>query len=152
MVVREVRSRYYGMVPYFLAKLSLDGILLRAIPVLLYTSLLYPLMGLQSDPVRVALWCMLLVLFACTIGALAMAITAIVKTPGQANLVMNIFLLQMVLVAGYLVNKDSIPDFMIWLHYLSVFFVRVRSVDCERGFGFEFEVYGGEYWICGCGR
>eukprot|EP01025_Chloroclados_australasicus_P058017 TRINITY_DN725_c0_g2_i3.p1 TRINITY_DN725_c0_g2~~TRINITY_DN725_c0_g2_i3.p1 ORF type:complete len:1433 (+),score=116.30 TRINITY_DN725_c0_g2_i3:171-4301(+) len=121
LVVREVRSRYYGMFPYFLVKLSLDGLLLRAVPVLLYTCLLYPLMGLRAEALRIALWCIILILFSCTIGALSMAITSVVKTPGQANLVMNILLLLMVLVAGYLVNKDSMPGFTVWLHYCSVF-------------------------------
>eukprot|EP01026_Neomeris_dumetosa_P043685 TRINITY_DN3670_c0_g1_i2.p1 TRINITY_DN3670_c0_g1~~TRINITY_DN3670_c0_g1_i2.p1 ORF type:complete len:861 (-),score=96.45 TRINITY_DN3670_c0_g1_i2:406-2988(-) len=121
LVIREVRSRYYGMVSYFLGKLALDGILLRAIPVLIYTAIMYRLMGLQMDPVRVAFWCMFLILFACTIGVLAMAVAAVVRTPGQASLLMNLILLINVLVAGYLVNKDSMPDYVVWVHYGSVF-------------------------------
>lgn len=44
------------------------------------------------------------------------------STAGKASLVMNVVLLVSLLVGGFFVNVASIPAWIRWLHYLSVFF------------------------------
>lgn len=44
------------------------------------------------------------------------------STAGKASLVMNVVLLISLLVGGFFVNVASIPGWIRWLHYLSVFF------------------------------
>lgn len=122
LVRREVRGAYYSPFSYLVSKIVLDGLLLRAIPVFLYSASFYPMMGLQSGATQVALFLMTLCTFALTVGALSIAVTIGVGTAGKAGLVMNILLLVSLLVGGFFVNVSSIPDWISWLHYLSVFF------------------------------
>jgi ATP-binding cassette subfamily G (WHITE) protein 2 len=107
--------RYYSTWPYLATKLILDALLLRLLPVLLYAAPLYPLIGLDDLPVRVATFVMVLALFSCTIGALSIAIAALCSAGGPAMLLMNMVLLMWVLIGGFLVNTQSIPWVIRWV-------------------------------------
>ncbi|GAB4823317.1 hypothetical protein N2152v2_010363 [Parachlorella kessleri] len=153
LVVREVRGGYYHAYSYLLSKAVLDALLLRVIPVFLYSAPFYPMMGLQSGSTQVALFLMLLATFAVAVGALSLAVTVgkfaprrIVQalarrvagvcfqigsgcsTAGKASLVMNLILLISLLVGGFFVNVASIPGWIRWLHYLSLFFYAYASL------------------------
>ena len=56
------------------------------------------------------------------LGAMSLAVTVGSKSAGQASLVLNITLLVSVVVSGMLVNPDTMPDWIGWMHYVSIFF------------------------------
>lgn len=122
LVGREVRGGYYHPASYLLSKAVLDALLLRFIPVCLYTAPFYPMMGLQSGAVNVGVFIMVLSTFAVTVGALSFALSVGCNTAGEASLAMNIVLLVSLLNSGFFVNVDAMPAWISWLHYLSVFF------------------------------
>jgi ABC-type multidrug transport system ATPase subunit len=122
LVGREVGAGCYGSFEYLITKACLDGLLLRAVPALLYAAPFYPMMGLGSGSSTVALFLMVLSLFALTTGALSLGVAVVSKTPGQAALIMNVVLLISLLVGGFFVNATSMPSWIRWLHYLSVFY------------------------------
>lgn len=122
VVASEVRGGYYRPWTYFVSKLVLDGILLRFIPTLLYTASFYNMMGLPSASDTVALFLMVLGTFAIAVGALSLAVTVASGTAGQASFIMNVILLVSLLNSGFFVNMDTMPDWISWLHYLSIIF------------------------------
>jgi len=122
IVEREVNSGYYRRWTYVVSKLVIDGLLLRFLPILLFSAPFYPMMGLDSDPSSVALFLMTLGTFAVTVGALSLAVTFSSSTAGQASFIMNILLLVCLLNSGFFVNADNMPDWISWLRYLSVFY------------------------------
>ena len=122
IVEREVNSGYYRRWTYVISKLVIDGLLLRFLPILLFSAPFYPMMGLDSDPSSVALFLMTLGTFAVTVGALSLAVTFSSSTAGQASFIMNILLLVCLLNSGFFVNADNMPDWISWLRYLSVFY------------------------------
>jgi ABC-type multidrug transport system ATPase subunit len=122
LVGREVGAGCYGSFEYLITKACLDGLLLRVIPALLYAAPFYPMMGLGSGSSTVALFLMVLSLFALTSGALSLGVAVVSKTPGQAALIMNVVLLISLLVGGFFVNATSMPSWIRWLRYLSVFY------------------------------
>lgn len=119
VVGREVAGGYYRPWTYLATKLLLDGLLLRALPAVVYTALMYPLVGLNSSGDRVAVFLFTLAAFACSIGALAVAVAALTGSTAKATLLLNLLLLLWVLVGGYLVNPGSIPAWLRWLRWLS---------------------------------
>lgn len=122
VVTSEVRGGYYRPWAYYMSKLILDGIFLRFIPILLYSASFYPMMGLVSNSYNVAVYLMTLGTFAITVGALSLAVTVLSSTAGQASFLMNILLLVSLLNSGFFVNIADMPNWISWLHYLSVFF------------------------------
>lgn len=122
IVDREVDSGYYRRWTYVISKVVLDGLLLRFIPILLFSAPFYPMMGLESDSASVALFLMTLGTFAVAVGALSLSTTFLCSTPGQANFMMNIILLVCLLNSGFFVNVEEMPDWVSWLRYISFFF------------------------------
>eukprot|EP00877_Chromochloris_zofingiensis_P006636 jgi/Chrzof1/2225/Cz11g07110.t1 len=144
LVIKETRSKYYSLTSYLTTKLVLDALLLRTLPVMLYTALLYPLVGLSPVPSKVATFFCVLSLYSASVGALAVAITALVGSAGAASLLMNLILLLWVLVGGFLVSPQAIPVWIRWLRYctpLSYAFEAMIGSELQ-GFSFTFKVAG----------
>jgi hypothetical protein len=118
---REMRRAYYSPLAYAATKLALDGVLLRALPAVLFALPFYGLMGLSSAPGALATFVFSFVAFNAAVGALALALAAALDSPGKTVLAMNLVLLVGVLFAGFLANKESIPAPLRWITYLSVF-------------------------------
>lgn len=122
LVTREVRGGYYSLVSYFVTKLTVDALILRVLPVFVYSALFYPITGLQSGSVHVSLFLFTLATFALGIAALSFALSVGLGTAGQASLALNLILLLSLLMGGFFENVSAIPGWIAWLHYLSPFF------------------------------
>lgn len=118
---REMRRSYYSPLVYSVTKLVLDGVLLRALPALLFAVPFYFLMGLSPGGAPFMTFALIFITFNATVGALALALAAALDSPGKTVLAMNLVLLVGVLFAGFLANKESIPLPLRWITYLSVF-------------------------------
>lgn len=128
VVMREVRSRFYNPSSYLISKLALDGMLLRVIPAILYWIPFYYMAGFNSGAAHAASYLFILIAFNCAVGALSMAVTIISSTAGQSSFVMNFILLFSLAFTGFLVNVNSIPAVLRWIHYLSVFFYAFEAM------------------------
>ncbi|KAL4458955.1 hypothetical protein ABPG75_013820 [Micractinium tetrahymenae] len=144
MVLREVRGGYYRPASYLLAKMVLDALLLRVIPVFVFSAAFYPMMGLQSGAATVATFLMVVAAFAGAMGALSLSVTVGSSTAGLASLIMNILLLIAVVVSGMLVNPESMPAWIRWTHWLSPFFYAYSSLMINEmsGIKINFELKG----------
>eukprot|EP00879_Flechtneria_rotunda_P000702 GHRR01000820.1.p1 GENE.GHRR01000820.1~~GHRR01000820.1.p1 ORF type:complete len:943 (+),score=354.31 GHRR01000820.1:2184-5012(+) len=118
---REMQRKYYSPLAYALTKLVLDGLLLRALPALLFGIPFYYLMGLNPAAVHVVVFLFVLMGLTAAVGALALAFASALDSPGKTILVMNLVLLLGVLFGGFLANKASIPVWLRWISWLSVF-------------------------------
>ncbi|KAL4534698.1 hypothetical protein Ndes2526A_g05580 [Nannochloris sp. 'desiccata'] len=128
VVMREVRSGYYGPVAYLLSKLALDGMLLRAIPAIVFWAPFYYMTGFRSGAPYAATYVFTMVAFNCCIGALSMAVTVGCNTAGQAAFVMNFTLLFMLVFTGFLVKISSVTPVLAWIHFLSPFFYAFEAM------------------------
>ena len=121
VAAREMTRRYYAPWAYAASKLVLDGLLLRALPAVLFALPFYYLMGLRAGAAHFFTFLFVFVAFNAAVGALALGLAAALGSPGKTVLVMNLVLLVGVLFAGFLANKASIPPVLRWLTWLSVF-------------------------------
>lgn len=128
VVMREIRAGYYSSTPYLLSKLTLDGMMLRVIPAILFWIPFYYMAGFRSGAAYASTYLFTLVAFNCTIGALSMAVTVGSSTAGQASFFMNFTLLFSLAFAGFLVNIDSIPAALRWLHTISPFYYAFEAM------------------------
>ena len=92
---------------------TLDGLLLRVLPAVIYSIPFYPMTGFQSDPAHVALFFCVLAVFSATVGAMSMAITVGFGTAGKAALIMNLVSFVRILLSyihsGVLSDLGEIP-------------------------------------------
>ena len=128
VVMREVRSGYYGPVAYLLSKLALDGMLLRVIPAVVFWVPFYYMTGFRTGSAYAATYVFTMVSFNCCIGALSMAVTIGCNTAGQAAFVMNFTLLFMLVFTGFLVKISSVTPVLAWIHFLSPFFYAFEAM------------------------
>ncbi|GIM13392.1 hypothetical protein Vretimale_16539, partial [Volvox reticuliferus] len=122
----------------------LDALLLRALPAVLYTAALYPLMGLTPGAARVASFALVLATFAAAVGALALCVAALARTSATLTLIMNLLLLLWVMVGGFLVNPESMPAALAWLRYANPLSYAFETLFANqvKGTRFVFDVAG----------
>ena len=128
VVLREVRSHFYRPSSYLISKIALDGMLLRVIPAILYWLPFYYMAGFQYGSDYAASYLFILIAFNCAVGAMSMCVTIGCNTAGQASFIMNFLLLFSLAFTGFLVNVNSIPAVLRWIHYLSVFFYAFEAM------------------------
>jgi len=119
--LRETGAMYYGAFSYFLAKSTLDTLLLRVLPASLFASIFYWIMGLQATTGRFLLFSLTLVLFNVAAGAICLLVGVLSRRVGSANLGATVVLLVMLLFGGFLLNAQTMPASVGWLKHLSIF-------------------------------
>ena len=119
---RETQGGYYRVGTYFFAKAVLDGLLLRVLPAVLYSVIMYWAIGLRNTPSHVCVFFATLALFNLAAGALSMVIATVSPTAGFASLATIVALLVGLLFGGFLANADALPPWLSWMQYCSIFF------------------------------
>lgn len=87
---REMQRKYYSPFAYAVTKLVLDGLLLRALPAVLFALPFYFLMGLNPAALQFFVFLLVLIGFSAAVGALALGFASALDSPGKTILVMNL--------------------------------------------------------------
>lgn len=84
-----MRRSYYSPLTYSLTKLALDGVLLRALPAILFAVPFYFLMGLSPGAGPFLTFAFVFIAFNATVGALALSLAAALDSPGKTVRFLN---------------------------------------------------------------
>ena len=141
---RELQGNYYRVATYFFAKATLDGLLLRILPAALYGIIVYWSIGLRPEISHVMVFFATLSLFNLAAGGLAMVIAVVSPTAGFASLATIVILLISLLFGGFLANAESLPPWLSWLQYLSIFYYgfEILFVNEVHGLDVQFDAAG----------
>jgi len=134
---RELRGSYYRIGTYFFAKATLDGVLLRILPAMLYGLVVYWSIGLRPEISHVMVFFATLSLFNLAAGSLSMVIAVISPTAGFASLSTIVILLIALLFGGFLANAESMPVWLRWLQHLSIFYYGFEILFVNEVHGLE---------------
>ncbi|XP_066487923.1 broad substrate specificity ATP-binding cassette transporter ABCG2-like isoform X2 [Tiliqua scincoides] len=118
--IHEYISGYYRISAYFFSKLMADLIPMRTIPSILFTCIIYFMLGLK--PTAGAFFTMMftLMMLSYTATSMALAIATGQNVVAVANLLMTITFVFMIIFSGLLVNLTSIMSWLSWLQYFSI--------------------------------
>ncbi|GAQ81374.1 ATP-binding cassette subfamily G (WHITE) member 2 [Klebsormidium nitens] len=116
---QEGSGKYYRTISYFLPKITLDALFLRILPAVVYSCIMYWLMGLRPDGAKFLLFLIIMVMVAMTAGEVCSCISLITASVGVANFLSIVVMLLMILFTGALVNSDKITPGLQWLLKLS---------------------------------
>ncbi|NXY54276.1 ABCG2 protein, partial [Callaeas wilsoni] len=121
--IHEYISGYYGTSAYFIAKLMADLIPIRTLPSIIFTCIVYFMLGKYGlKPTVEAFFTMMftLMMVSYTATSMALAIAAGQSVVAIANLLMTITFVFMILFSGLLVNLTSVVSWLSWLKYFSI--------------------------------
>lgn len=116
--VRQRAACYYQMLPYAVANLLLDGPL-TLLQTWLFSTLVYWLSGMVSAAGHY----FFMLLVTCTTGMAFVSFARFWSTvspdPMQASLLASSICVIFMIYSGFLIIRQRIPKYYIWLHYLS---------------------------------
>ncbi|NXL99197.1 ABCG2 protein, partial [Tyrannus savana] len=121
--IHEYISGYYRTSAYFIAKLMADLIPIRTLPSIIFTCIVYFMLGKYGlKPTVEAFFTMMftLMMVSYTATSMALAIAAGQSVVAVANLLMTITFVFMILFSGLLVNLTSVLSWLSWLKYFSI--------------------------------
>ncbi|XP_065544855.1 broad substrate specificity ATP-binding cassette transporter ABCG2 isoform X3 [Lathamus discolor] len=120
VVEKKIFIGYYRISAYFISKLMADLIPMRTIPSIIFSCIIYFMLGLK--PTVEAFFTMLftLMMVSYTATSMALAIAAGESVDAVANLLMTITFVFMTIFSGLLVNLRSILSWLSWLKYFSI--------------------------------
>ncbi|XP_064272694.1 broad substrate specificity ATP-binding cassette transporter ABCG2 isoform X3 [Passer domesticus] len=118
--IHEYISGYYRTSVYFIAKLLADLIPIRTMPSIIFTCIVYFMLGLK--PTVGAFFTMMFTLMMVSYAAtsMALAIAAGQSVVAVANLLTTVAFVFMIIFSGLLVNLTSVLSWLSWLKYFSI--------------------------------
>lgn len=138
LFIHEYISGYYRVSVYFLSKVLADILSLRTLPAIVFTCIIYYMIGLKDTAAAVFIFMFTVALVAYTATSMSMAISADQDVVAIANLYMTICFVFMMIFAGLLVNLPSIADWLVWLKYLSIPRYGFSALQINEFVGLEF--------------
>ncbi|XP_032542768.1 broad substrate specificity ATP-binding cassette transporter ABCG2 isoform X1 [Chiroxiphia lanceolata] len=118
--LHEYISGYYRISAYFIAKLMADLIPIRTLPSIIFTCIVYFMLGLKPTVEAFFTMMFTLMMVSYTATSMALAIAAGQSVVAVANLLMTITFVFMILFSGLLVNVTSVLPWLSWLKYFSI--------------------------------
>ncbi|XP_060103055.1 broad substrate specificity ATP-binding cassette transporter ABCG2-like [Heteronotia binoei] len=118
--IHEYISGYYRTSTYFFSKLMADLIPMRTIPSILFTCIIYFMLGLKPTAEAFFIMMFTLMMVSYTATSMALAIATGQSVVAVANLLMTIAFVFMIIFSGLLVNLTSILPWLSWLQYFSI--------------------------------
>ncbi|XP_054058071.1 broad substrate specificity ATP-binding cassette transporter ABCG2 isoform X2 [Rissa tridactyla] len=118
--IHEYISGYYRTSVYFISKLMADLIPMRTIPSIIFTCIIYFMLGLKPTVEAFFTMMFTLMMVSYTATSMSLAIAAGQSVVAVANLLMTITFVFMIIFSGLLVNLTSVMSWLSWLQYFSI--------------------------------
>ncbi|XP_053088790.1 broad substrate specificity ATP-binding cassette transporter ABCG2d [Pangasianodon hypophthalmus] len=138
LFIHEYTSGYYRVSVYFLPKILCDIITLRTIPAVVFTCIVYFMIGLKLTPAAFFIFMFTVILVAYTATAMTMAISVGQSVVAVANIFLTITFVFMMIFSGLLVNLDSVMAWLAWLKYLSIPHYGLTALEINEFVGLNF--------------
>lgn len=117
----ESANGYYRCSSYFIAKVICDVIPLRLLPILVFSAIAYFMTGLQNDVIKFFVFVLTLFLTSTAAASWCLVISSSVSNLAVANVFVSLPFVLMMIFSGFLNNLTSIPQWLRWLKYISIF-------------------------------
>jgi len=140
LFLHQKAAGYFHTAPYFMATILCDLIPMRIIPMSIFGALAYPALGFQAEWGHFFWFELVLMTTAIASGALCYFVSSVVGIFAIANLVVSVCYVVMMLFGGLLVNLETLPSFLHWLQYLSLFKQGYSALAITELHGLKFEL------------
>uniref|UniRef100_A0A8C5RVG1 Broad substrate specificity ATP-binding cassette transporter ABCG2 n=1 Tax=Laticauda laticaudata TaxID=8630 RepID=A0A8C5RVG1_LATLA len=146
--IHEYISGYYRISAYFFSKLMADLIPMRTLPSIIFTCIVYFMLGLKPTVEAFFIMMFTLMMVSYTATSMALAIATGHNVLAVANLLMTISFVFMIIFSGLLVNLTSILSWLSWLQYFSIPRYGMTALQINEFVGLDFcNLHTNENWI-----
>lgn len=129
LCIVERENGFYTTLPYLLAKVVVDIVPLRIVPVVMLAGVIYGPMGLRTDNGSHWLWFLcILVLFSVCITLVVMCIGIVTSNFGSSALLSSVLILWTFVFGGLLAQAETMPVALRPMRLLSPFFLAFESL------------------------
>ncbi|XP_067902602.1 broad substrate specificity ATP-binding cassette transporter ABCG2-like [Heterodontus francisci] len=118
--IHEYISGYYRITAYFIAKVLVDLIPMRATPAIVLTITTYFLIGFRLQPSAFFITMLTLAQVSVTAACLGLSVATGQSIIAVANLSITVIFVLMIIFSGLLVNLPSVANWLSWLKYFSI--------------------------------
>ncbi|ROI62422.1 ATP-binding cassette sub-family G member 2, partial [Anabarilius grahami] len=145
--VHENSGGYYRTSVYFLSKVFVDLLPNRIIPIFIFSSIAYYMMGL--NPAFTSFLCFALTMSLVSLAGVSLAflVSASVSSFAMANILVALPFVFMMVFGGFLVNLNYMLNWLSWLKWVSIFKYGLDAVTINEMKGLVF--YSGNDTLTG---
>lgn len=150
LFIHENASGYYRVSVFFFSQVITDLIAKRIIPVLLFSIITYFMIGFQLEVDKFFIYLLTLFMVSTTAASVTYAFSSVARVTAVATLLSALTFVLSMLFGGFFISLSSLPVWLSWLKYLSLFrygtealainelrgqqyFARNSSSPCIRG-------------------
>ncbi|XP_031559327.1 broad substrate specificity ATP-binding cassette transporter ABCG2-like isoform X2 [Actinia tenebrosa] len=130
--IHESAGGYYRVSVYFLAKVLCDIIPMRLFPTAAFSAIVYFMIGFQRTLLKFVVFVLTLVLTSLCACGLSFFVSASVLTFANANLLIALPYVFMMVFSGVLVNLGSVGKWLSWVKYLSIFRYAIETLEANE--------------------
>ncbi|KAK3089010.1 hypothetical protein FSP39_000105 [Pinctada imbricata] len=147
--IHENVSGFYRVSAYFIAKICCDVLPMRLFPVTIFSVITFFMIGFEMSVEKYFIY--LLALFGSSISAsgLAFFFSATVQIFAIANLCIALCYVFMMVFSGFLLNIQSIAEWLRWIQWVSIFRLAISALAINELKG---QVYTNGTITCGTGE
>lgn len=120
--IKEMSEGYYRPSVYYFVKMSFDAVMLRCLPTILSSSILYFSMWWNPSIQNFVIQIVMLSLFNIMAGLVCNIIASLSSSTRFANIVAVIVIVSSSVFAGFMINLDTIPGIFTLMKYCSYWF------------------------------
>eukprot|EP00123_Amoebidium_parasiticum_P015951 comp23216_c2_seq1/m.37804 comp23216_c2_seq1/g.37804 ORF comp23216_c2_seq1/g.37804 comp23216_c2_seq1/m.37804 type:complete len:1009 (-) comp23216_c2_seq1:257-3283(-) len=120
--MHERANGFYFPSTYYLQKVLFDIVPLRIIPPMVMGSIAYFMIGLREGVAYFLGFIAILVLVNLCASTICMVVGLTTSRPATGNLIASLIILLSLMLTPIFNNKDSMPPWLAWIHYLSFFY------------------------------
>ncbi|CAF1440836.1 unnamed protein product [Rotaria magnacalcarata] len=137
LFIHENASGYYHVSTYFIAKLICDLIPLRIIPSIIFSTIVYFMIGFQSSVAKFFIFYLAIFLTTTCGASICFLSSASVKVFGVANLLAAMSFVLMMIFGGFLVVVSSVGKYLSWIKWVSLFRYAINIITINEFEGLE---------------
>ncbi|KAK4525866.1 hypothetical protein GAYE_SCF17G3775 [Galdieria yellowstonensis] len=147
IVLRERASGMYRVSAYYLSK-TLVEIPRSMLFSLFYCVVLYWMVGLRDSARSFFLFLVVIFLTSLTAEGIALTVSVAAPTPQIASAIIPLFLVLSVLFGGFLLSNAQIPNYFVWLKYMSFVKYSFGALMHIQFDNFQFQIPVSDCVIC----
>jgi ATP-binding cassette subfamily G (WHITE) protein 2 len=132
LFIHQNASGYYHVSTYFIAKLVCDLIPLRIIPSILFSTIVYFMIGFQRTVEKFFIFYLGILCTTLCGASVCFLFSASVEVFGIANLLTAMSFVLMMVFGGFLVELSSVIDFLSWIKWISIFRYSINIVTINE--------------------
>ncbi|XP_071829125.1 broad substrate specificity ATP-binding cassette transporter ABCG2-like [Apostichopus japonicus] len=133
--VHESANGFYRVSPYYFGKIICDLLPLRLFPTLIFTTITYWMIGLKPEANAYFIFVFTLVLTSFVTTGVAFAVSSSFKDLGVATIMSAMVFVLSMIFGGVLVNISSLPEWIQWIQYLSLFRYTINALSINEFVG-----------------